>query len=71
MSHSASRLKCSAEVVDWCTQNLGHQGHEQARPVNNIYIFQKTTYLEFNKRVTILYIYDSFLFNAGFFGMFP
>ena len=33
MSHSASRLKCSKEVVDWCTQNLGHQGHEQARPV--------------------------------------
>jgi len=24
MSHSASRLKCSTEVVDWCTQNLGH-----------------------------------------------
>ena len=33
MSHSASRFKCSAKVVDWCTQNLGHQGHEQARPV--------------------------------------
>ena len=33
MSHSASRLKCLAEVVDWCTQNLGHQGHEQARPL--------------------------------------
>ena len=30
MSHSAYRLKCSVEVVDWCTKNLGHQGHEQA-----------------------------------------
>ena len=34
MSHSASRLKCSIEVVDWCTQNLGHQGHEQERPTH-------------------------------------
>ena len=34
MSHSASRLKCLAEVVDWYTQNLGHQGHEQARSVH-------------------------------------
>ena len=33
MSHSAYQIKCSAEVVDWCTQNLGHQGHEQERSV--------------------------------------
>ena len=35
MSHSAYQLKCSVEVVDWCTQNLGHQGHEQARSVRS------------------------------------
>jgi hypothetical protein len=33
MSHGATRLKCSTEVVDWCTRHLGHQGREQARPV--------------------------------------
>ena len=33
MIHSASRLKCITEVFDWYTQNLGHQGHEQARLV--------------------------------------
>ena len=42
MSHSASRLKCSAEVVDWCTQNLGTKvTNKQGRLVgrNNIYIY--------------------------------
>ena len=33
MSHDATRLKSSKEVVDWCTLHLGHEGHEQERPV--------------------------------------
>jgi len=33
MSHGATRLKYSTEVVNWWTLNLGHKGHVQERSV--------------------------------------
>lgn len=37
MNHGATRLKYSAEVVEWCTRNLGHESHEQAKLVHRLY----------------------------------